>query len=253
MACDEMIAVRVTGSARRYAECLVSIAALKRPPERAVPLLAVVSGIRLHQRVARIVAPCAGVVRPWRALAISGAVGIVACALAVGNVQVVRPAVASAVVITARPATAGAAGMAVLITRASLEPTASVSGAAPARNPVSRARAMPAARKTDASQQDGGKAYSSEELSTAPIVSSSPARSELPSTPLFVPVARPPEPLTDTPGVAQTAAADPSDDASMGWTRAADAGVSIGRASQAAGVATAGFFRRFGKRVAGSF
>jgi hypothetical protein len=46
---------------------------------------------------------------------------------------------------------------------------------------------------------------------------------------------------------------DPSDEAAAGWARAADVGVTIGRASQAAGVATAGFFRRFGKKVAASF
>jgi hypothetical protein len=37
------------------------------------------------------------------------------------------------------------------------------------------------------------------------------------------------------------------------WTIAADAGIAIGRGSQSAGLATAGFFTRFGKRVAGSF
>jgi hypothetical protein len=34
---------------------------------------------------------------------------------------------------------------------------------------------------------------------------------------------------------------------------AADAGVAIGRSSQSAGAATAGFFSRFGKRIARSF
>jgi hypothetical protein len=37
------------------------------------------------------------------------------------------------------------------------------------------------------------------------------------------------------------------------WTRAADASITAGRASQAAGVATAGFFRRFAKKIADSF
>jgi hypothetical protein len=45
----------------------------------------------------------------------------------------------------------------------------------------------------------------------------------------------------------------PAANLSNGWTRVADAGVAIGRASQDAGVASAGFFRRFGNRVAGSF
>jgi hypothetical protein len=37
------------------------------------------------------------------------------------------------------------------------------------------------------------------------------------------------------------------------WSAAADGGVAIGRQSKAAGVATAGFFTRFARRVAGSF
>jgi hypothetical protein len=37
------------------------------------------------------------------------------------------------------------------------------------------------------------------------------------------------------------------------WTVAADAGVAVGRSSQNAGVAAAGFFTRFGKKIARSF
>jgi hypothetical protein len=44
-----------------------------------------------------------------------------------------------------------------------------------------------------------------------------------------------------------------TDQAQMPWTRAADGGIALGRASQGAGIATAGLFTRFGKRIAGSF
>jgi hypothetical protein len=37
------------------------------------------------------------------------------------------------------------------------------------------------------------------------------------------------------------------------WSAAADAGVSVGRVSEKAAVATAGFFTRLGKKIAGSF
>jgi hypothetical protein len=37
------------------------------------------------------------------------------------------------------------------------------------------------------------------------------------------------------------------------WGAAADAGVAIGRGSQKAAVSTAGFFSRFGKKIASSF
>ena len=55
LACDE-IAVRATGSARRYAECLVTIAAVKQQARAAVPVLAAVSRSTLHRRVERILA-----------------------------------------------------------------------------------------------------------------------------------------------------------------------------------------------------
>jgi hypothetical protein len=53
--------------------------------------------------------------------------------------------------------------------------------------------------------------------------------------------------------VPASAPGQPAANLSSGWTRAADAGVAVGRVSQDAGVATAGFFRKFGQRIAGSF
>jgi hypothetical protein len=43
-----------------------------------------------------------------------------------------------------------------------------------------------------------------------------------------------------------------SADAATPWGLAADAGVSVGRASQKAAAATAGFFTRLGRKIAGS-
>ncbi len=253
VACDE-IAVGVTGSAKPYAECLVLIAALQRPPVRSVPVLAAVSRSRLHQRVARIVAvPCAVVARPWRALVISGALGLAACALAVGNVHVVTSAGAPVVVITAAPASARAAATATPATLTSMETTASVSSSVLAGN--RRPRASVAVRENGAAQ-GAGKTHAIEELSTSPIASlPGPSLGGPPSATAFVPVAGPPSDalataMDETPAPALK---DLPGEASAGWTRAADAGVAIGRASQAAGVATAGFFRRFGKKVADSF
>jgi beta-lactamase regulating signal transducer with metallopeptidase domain len=92
IACDE-VAVRVTGSAKRYAQCLVSIAALKRRPEQTLPVLAAVSRSRLQRRVERIIAvPGFVVMPPWRVLANGSVVGVLLCALALGNVQLVTSA-----------------------------------------------------------------------------------------------------------------------------------------------------------------
>jgi hypothetical protein len=45
----------------------------------------------------------------------------------------------------------------------------------------------------------------------------------------------------------------PTDASEPPWTSAADAGVAIGHGSQKAGVATASFFSRLGRKIAGSF
>lgn len=246
--------MQVTGSAKRYAECLVTLAALRRPPERTVPVLAAVSRSRLHQRVARIMAaPRATMMRPWRALAVGSALGLAACALAVGNVHVATSAVASAVGITAPPATAAVA-VPISSTEASLEPTASVSRAVPGNRQV-RARATVAARET-APSEDAGTAYRDEEPATTAIVSlPGSALGAPPGATASEPLARLSSGPVEHPIVpaAPPVLQDLPRDASAGWARAADVGVAIGRASQTAGVSTAGFFRRFAKKVAGSF
>ncbi len=254
MACDE-IAVRVTGSAKRYAECLVTIAALKRQPARPVLIVAAVSRSRLHQRVERILAVrCAALVRPWRALTTGGALGLVACALALGHVHVVTSSLAPAVGMTAEPVSAQVVGPS-QSTPASLAATTSVWSSVRAKNRPSRTRAQPGARGTGP-LHDAGKTYRSEESPMMPVASVPlPSMGEPLSATLFEPVtSRSSEPAEHAMVAAPSPAVkDSVRDVSAGWTRAADAGVTIGRASQAAGVATAGFFRRFGKKVADSF
>ena len=67
-----------------------------------------------------------------------------------------------------------------------------------------------------------------------------------PDAPAAVPApAVAPRTSSGTPG--STDASEPP------WATAADAGVAIGRGSQKAGVATASFFTRLGKKIAGSF
>ena len=66
----------------------------------------------------------------------------------------------------------------------------------------------------------------------------------------------PPSPAIDAhgpTGVAKAPAPPQNDAVVPPWTAAADAGVAIGRGTQKAGVATAGFFSRMGKKIARSF
>jgi hypothetical protein len=51
----------------------------------------------------------------------------------------------------------------------------------------------------------------------------------------------------------QPSGAPPAETARAPWTVAADGGVAIGHKSRDAAVATAGFFSRMARRVAGSF
>lgn len=249
VACDE-IAVRVTGSAKRYAECLVTIAALPRRPLRPVPVLSVVSRSRLHRRITRIVAAdyTAGM-RPSRALEVSAVVALLACALAVGHVEVVTFGVPSAAVTAAERARDLV--LAVPPTLAAVEPGASGSRSTQASNRRSQAPVRALARNNTARR--AATMHAVDELSTPPIVSLTVASFEqLPTATVSVrePVSL--EPFAGAVGAAPEGKA-PTTDAPGPWGRAADAGVAIGRASQGAGVRTAGFFRRFGKSVAGSF
>src|SRR5262245_15815987 len=106
VACDE-IAVAVTGSAKEYAACLATIAALPKLPLRS-PALAMTASSRLHCRIVRVlrVQRVAGA-RPWRAIAICASVTLAAMALILGNVRVIESAaVALSVPAVPRPAAA---------------------------------------------------------------------------------------------------------------------------------------------------
>ena len=98
VACDEM-AVAATGSARAYAACLTTLAALRLPPLRSLPAPAVVSSRGLRQRIVRILAahPVA-TTSTGCVLGVGAGVAISALALVVGNVRVVQPATRSIVV-----------------------------------------------------------------------------------------------------------------------------------------------------------
>jgi hypothetical protein len=58
---------------------------------------------------------------------------------------------------------------------------------------------------------------------------------------------------TDSAAPAADAGPPPGETRPGPWTAIADAAVALGRGPHSAGVATAGFFRRFGKQIAGSF
>jgi hypothetical protein len=241
VACDEM-AVAATGCAKTYAACLTAVAAV--PGGRAgVPALAAVSSSGLRERVVRIVA--AGPAKPPRAprlTLMAGAALVAAVALLVGRVPIVSavaPAVARAVSAMDRVPAEPPAPAAPPVTTV-VEPTAPVRRA-PAPRPAASDTAQP-----DRQNDRGG---------AAPAVDTASASAPLPAAGGAAAAA------FELPGsiaaATRVSASGPLQSAeppqAPAWNKAVDAGKAIGARSEQAAAATAGFFTRIGKQVAGSF
>jgi hypothetical protein len=263
VACDEM-AIAVTGSAKAYATCLATLAALPGGPQRAWPLLAVAAPSSLRRRLMRILA--GGHVlpaRPWRATALGSSVVVAAVALAVGHIRVVEPA--------ARPSGLTGAALARASAFGAMEGLAFQSDTQPvlASSPelARRRRAPDAGRRplegadvrSDIERTPGREPGRPVEM---PVLRSRSMRSLFDgSIPVTVagPAAPPMVVAMGWPVHEQSTAGDtgrpPNSDvvADTPWAVAADAGTAIGRSSADAGLATAGLFTRLGRRLAASF
>ena len=257
-ACDE-IAVTVTGSTKAYAACLTTLAALPQAPVRSLPVLAAVSPSTLRRRLVRILAlPSVAATRRRRAATLCAAGALAAVALAVANVRAVAPVPTWT---TAPPAAQSAVAEAAAI-GVSTATSVSVVDAAAGLSSVGPSPRGSNRRARSAGRRERGAPFHAAHLRTieAPPITTmtfEPLRSTgwTGSAPSSTPIATPTQaivaldtaPLTaDTPRRAGEGAPTP-------WGLAVDAGEAIGRSSQNAGVATAGFFTRFGKRIARSF
>jgi beta-lactamase regulating signal transducer with metallopeptidase domain len=244
VACDE-IAVAVTGSAKAYAACLATLAALPSGPVDPVPALAAVSPSNLRRRVVRILAGHQAVsARPWRAMAICASTAPAALALAIGNMQVVESgAMWLHLPGVARPPVAG--------TAAAPTPTAAgqMERAASSQRSTSSRRIRSSEDRAIVEPPASALAAVPSEFPEWPPDAATSRSLETPSLegPIY-----PLSPVDPSASIAEIPArAD--EKARTPWAAAAEAGVAIGRGSEKAGVATAGFFTRFGKTVARSF
>jgi beta-lactamase regulating signal transducer with metallopeptidase domain len=96
VACDE-VAVALTGSAKGYASCLTTLAALRLGSVPGWPVPAVLSSSGLRRRVVRILAAQRAVTAPpWRTVAFSASAALASLALLIGHVQVVTSPAGSA-------------------------------------------------------------------------------------------------------------------------------------------------------------
>ena len=247
-ASDEL-AVSVTGSAKGYAGCLALLAALPQASVRSVAALAVLSPSKLHRRVARILRmPCVGAPRPWRAVTICSGAALVAFTVAIAHVEVAAFSAVSAVISSAAPTQLRVLAADLTMTSRSTEGSSPVTGRMrrPARVPLGTARAVLHEQETSPEVTEARAIEPASTPATVPVpVLAAGFHSGLP---LSAPVlARSSDPFSAAPDRSET------EQGRAPWNRAADTGIAVGRASQGAGVATAGFFSRFGKRVADSF
>ena len=248
LACDEMT-VAVTGSAKSYAACLVKVADLPLSGVSALPAPGALSSSGLATRIRRLVSRREFLSPSWsRGLATVAVVLLSVVSLAVGGYRLVEAAVESTTVQRVVRAQS--------VQESGLESANTIDQAS---QPITRTRTLVAARSAAqpavASPQVDHRPAEPTTTSepAAPETATIPERSSeaglpivpLESAPIDVPATRATAPSTPTPP-----GETPTDSA---WRAAADGGVAIGRESKKAGVATAGFFNRLGKRIAGSF
>lgn len=247
-ACDDWT-INLTGSAKRYAACLTKLAARNLATGDAVLLPAVLSPGDLTRRVTQLLdrQRSTSTKQPVTFTALSLTL-LIAVGTFVAGIQLVRPRATDVPIASGSIAVAAVPQSVSSVTR-SLEPTA----AASVRQPVPRrpsAEPEPAtteiAQRVAATNGPEFPAQSPVAPRRDPIAVQTP--SEFPAAAhsgISVPVG---EPLA--PPIAPAA---PGQGTTTPWGAAADAGVSIGKGSRQAGVATAGFFSRLGKSIARSF
>jgi beta-lactamase regulating signal transducer with metallopeptidase domain len=250
-ACDE-IAVSVTGCAKGYAASLAKTASLLPANRSLAPAVGALSAPGLRKRIVRILSYGRLVSVRWSvSAALTGALSVAGVAAGVAGLRIVGTA-ALASPFESQPAA---------VPPAVDQPETTTSHET--RNPLPRPRAAKtrgAHPRSDTVPDDATRGNAAGQGLMSAVTPSQ--VSAAPSNPADE---RPPAPQLpasfDTPGAliaggGVTFGAPPPapvPTAATPWSAAADAGVSVGRVSQKAAVATAGFFTRLGKRIAGSF
>ena len=253
VACDEAT-VAITGTAKSYAQCLMTLATQPRP-SRAMRMAPAMSASGLRARLVRVLStrPLITVVR---ARSIAASLVAVLCMLAtgLGSMKIVEAGALALPLVTPRT-------LALAVER--LDPIA-VDGLSSSRSSRSSAdESMTASRSTPTTVQTVSPSQSPAEAvrpaTEAPsiVVDSAPSTAEDPVAPANVGAITPP------PAVAPVAAEQPShrpqrssvapEEQQSPWAAAAAGGVAIGRGSKRGGTATAGVFTRFAHRVASAF
>jgi beta-lactamase regulating signal transducer with metallopeptidase domain len=247
-ACDDW-AIQLTGSARRYAACLTKVAALNiiRAPE-AMILPAALSPSDLTRRVRRLLDPrrSASTKRPLTATALALPL-VTVFAIIVASIQVIVPAAPPVGIAVGRSSVALPPLLTPIVDNRRVAPLADGRRASP-RQPRTKA-APPATTVPIVTTTHAIDAVLSPTPAETSQQMSAQTFGELRLPAVLPGVAGPVGELN----AATTVPAPPDAKDTRPWDVAADAGVTIGKKSQAAAVVTAGFFSRLGKSVARSF
>lgn len=247
VACDETT-VGITGSAKSYARCLLELVDLSAAARAPLPATGVLTGGGLRHRVHRIVSGRALMsTLHSRGLAMAGVAVLLALATTIVGFELF-----AAVAPRARAATPG-------LSRPRELPTTSADAGRILEPRPAPPMASPATTRAGADVRRRREARAAA-VETGETASRQPPLATLADTSATL---SPPEdrdaaaspPPGDEPQQATTAQPDtePQAGSSPPWAGAADAGVAIGDRSKAAGLATAGAFSRFARRIADSF
>jgi beta-lactamase regulating signal transducer with metallopeptidase domain len=248
IACDETT-IAVTGSAQSYAACLVKLAGIKGGERTALAAPAVLMASGLRARVTRIVSHHAFIAPLWsRGIATVIVSALCLMSVAVGGLTLVEATVSALPFDSLRAIGTdleGVASVAMPAFPSHVEsvpsPSQTVTSTPSARRPV--AEETPA---TPAAADPGEQLTSGSESAVDSIELHSTAEGGADTEAV-------PEPsAAGAPASTELPAAQVEDSRSL-WSAAADSGTAIGRQSKEVGVATAGFFTRVARRVAGSF
>lgn len=256
MACDEVV-VDATGSAKAYAACLTRVAGLACQARGARLAVAMLSAPSLTCRVVRLLARrnAPAIAPEW--MLVPAALAITA-ALAGGQVRLFGVALAPLALIETRvlafqplPLIPAAA-----VPGAPAVPVAGPEVAETGPNPVPGREMAPG---VDASAPtllrvppQTSAARGEVPADPGPVLSSTLASTALPGASLLTAAAPAASPAAGAVGGTDIPAAV-SAEAKDAWMAATQASESIGRGSRRGAVATAGFFTRLSKQVAGSF
>jgi beta-lactamase regulating signal transducer with metallopeptidase domain len=267
-ACDER-AVAVTGSAKAYAQCLTKLAGFVSECPEGSLAPAMLTPSQLTVRIGRLVVKSPQPTRRMRLVAGATApllvLASVGLAAQVEYVGIARP-------ITVLGSQASMADSTPPVQRhepSSAEAAQPVAQDRSATRGVTLRRAAVERAERSASAVDSAPSTPKVRGDVVPLAPTSHHELELPEVVLQpvqlessshpVPAAgnQPPDtPVSSAPLASDTGAAPESPTVQpppTPWAAAADAGVAIGRNSQKAAVASAGFFKRLGKSIGGSF